>query len=718
MPDLYGPRTAAGSSAGGGGSPAGLHVNTAVLFNDSSLFGEDSNFTWNKTTRKLLIAGLLAFSSTAHAGIALNNLTTTQRGAISAPAAGSAVWNTTTTALNWYDGSGWAGLTVAAGKSPTISNTLTLAGTDATVMTFPATSQTIPGLGQANIWTANGALSSGAGPAATFNGTWITGGSATTTKPYFLIETTDATSTGWSTSGTGFGVNAASGFTGNLIDAQLAGVSSFKVSSGGVVTCANFVSGGQSTVGDGAGNILTRFGGSTAHAVQIGFSGILGWGANAANAEEPDLVLSRNAAAVLRFGFADAASPVAQTVTVQGVVAGTTNTAGAAFTIAGSKGTGTGVGGSILFQTAPAGSTGSSQNALATVLTLASTGQALLSANGALSTPILTATGTWITGGSATTTKPYVLIEPSGTATTNWSTAGTGIGVNATSGFTGNLLDLQIAAVRVLSCTEATASAGTTGAVLTASGNLLRLVAGSAIDLLGGGTVRLYSSGGGLSVRFDTSTQGKLIVTDNSAATFPLLQCGGATSSFPAIGRSGTSLVLQLADGTLQTPFTSVAAGSFQHGLIDVDTNAAIVAQTIRSQGALTGGTSNQAGKDFTFIASPGKGTGAGGQFLFQTAPAGSTGTTVNSVATGLTITAPVVNMQPGVVIGNQALATTATDGFLWIAGGSGAPSGVPASFTGRYPLYWDHTNKQLYIYDAAWLQPKTPAAAAIVSWQ
>lgn len=72
------------------------------------------------------------------------------------------------------------------------------------------------------------------------------------------------------------------------------------------------------------------------------------------------------AAANLRHGAADAAAPVAQTLSVQNVVAGTTNTAGAAFTIAGSQGTGTGAGGAINLQIAPAGGSGSAQNALAT----------------------------------------------------------------------------------------------------------------------------------------------------------------------------------------------------------------------------------------------------------------------------------------------------------------------------------------------------------------
>ena len=56
-------------------------------------------------------------------------------------------------------------------------------------------------------------------------GTWFTGGSATTTKPQLLIEPTGTTSTGWSTSGTGIGVNAPDAFAGRLFDGQINGAS-------------------------------------------------------------------------------------------------------------------------------------------------------------------------------------------------------------------------------------------------------------------------------------------------------------------------------------------------------------------------------------------------------------------------------------------------------------------------------------------------------------
>jgi hypothetical protein len=67
-------------------------------------------------------------------------------------------------------------------------------------------------------------------------GTWFTGGTSTTTKPQVLIEPTGATSTAWSTSGTGLGVNAASGFVGRLLDLQVNGTSAFNVSSGGTIS--------------------------------------------------------------------------------------------------------------------------------------------------------------------------------------------------------------------------------------------------------------------------------------------------------------------------------------------------------------------------------------------------------------------------------------------------------------------------------------------------
>lgn len=67
------------------------------------------------------------------------------------------------------------------------------------------------------------------------SGAPFTGGSSTTTKPHLHIANA-GTSNNWSTSGTSLGINPASGFAGNLIDAQVNAVAKFKVDSTGGTT--------------------------------------------------------------------------------------------------------------------------------------------------------------------------------------------------------------------------------------------------------------------------------------------------------------------------------------------------------------------------------------------------------------------------------------------------------------------------------------------------
>ena len=71
------------------------------------------------------------------------------------------------------------------------------------------------------------------------------------------------------------------------------------------------------------------------------------------------------------------------------------------------------------------------------------------------------------------------------------------------------------------------------------------------------------------------------------------------------------------------------------------------------------------------------------------------------------------------VVLGMQsANATTNTTGYVYIRTSAGAPTGVPTAYTGMVALQYDTTNKKLWVYDGGWLQPKTPAGVAIVTWQ
>lgn len=106
----------------------------------------------------------------------------------------------------------------------------------------------------------------------------------------------------------------------------------------------------------------------------------------------------------------------------------------------------------------------------------------------------------------------------------------------------------------------------------------------------------------------------------------------GNLASGPLLSDTTGNLVL----GAGPVRLTSPAAANLQLGAASVDT--APVAQKLSVQNTLAGGTSNVAGANFTIAGSQGKGTGLGGSLIFQVAPAGSTGTAVNALATALTI--------------------------------------------------------------------------------
>ena len=57
------------------------------------------------------------------------------------------------------------------------------------------------------------------------------------------------------------------------------------------------------------------------------------------------------------------------------------------------------------------------------------------------------------------------------------------------------------------------------------------------------------------------------------------------------------------------------------------------------------------------------------------------------------------------VLIGSAAVATTATNGFLYVTGCTGTPTGTPTAKTGRVPIVVDTTNNKLYFYSGgAWI--------------
>lgn len=270
----------------------------------------------------------------------------------------------------------------------------------------------------------------------------------------------------------------------------------------------------------------------------------LGWlGGADPSADVVDLMFFRKAAATLQLGQ-DAAGVTNQMFTAASRI--TSDGVGANLTIAGGNGRG-GAGGSLILSTYDTQATGTIGN-LVTRLTITTTGLTTFSGaivssvNGAASTPALSGVGTIFTGGSATTTKPYWLIEPTGTTSTNWSTSGTLLGINAPSGFTGHLQSWQVNGVSY-------GHINTTGLILGATALTPNyLFVGSAT-----GTLGFVSS-----TLIEPTADGTLKLSNYARTGFNRLMFGGSTSSFPALKRSTTTLQCRLADDSAYAQFDAL----------------------------------------------------------------------------------------------------------------------------------------------------------------
>jgi hypothetical protein len=179
---------------------------------------------------------------------------------------GSSTPGTVTNAL--YNSSGvlyWNGtaLATAGGGVTSVSNS------DGTLTISPTTGAVVASLnlGHADTWTAAqtiAAAGAASTPAFDLTGAPYTAGTATTNYPLIYADTTGSTNpTTWSTSGTYFGINSASGYTGNFLDFRVNGGNSvFNVSNTGAITFNTFgylygsglqvYTGGAAMIGNGA----------------------------------------------------------------------------------------------------------------------------------------------------------------------------------------------------------------------------------------------------------------------------------------------------------------------------------------------------------------------------------------------------------------------------------------------------------------------------------
>lgn len=141
------------AQTGGGGTPGGS--TTQVQFNNSGAFGGDSDFTYNSTTNTLTVPNITATnlnvtgsgSTTISAGanieldatnrvlvtdtvFRLASMTTTQRNAVTSPANGDMIYNSTTNQIESYENSAWVATAGSSGIASVVADTTPQLGGD------------------------------------------------------------------------------------------------------------------------------------------------------------------------------------------------------------------------------------------------------------------------------------------------------------------------------------------------------------------------------------------------------------------------------------------------------------------------------------------------------------------------------------------------------------------------------------------------------------
>jgi hypothetical protein len=184
---------------------------------------------------------------------------------------------------------------------------------------------------------------------------------------------------------------------------------------------------------------------------------------------------------------------------------------------------------------------------------------------------------------------------------------------------------------------------------------------------------------------------GTLSVGSNSLATWtdsthtPQLQVVGTGESGSALG------AIRFSTGSVPA---RVLLGKSRGavGVYTIVTDNELLGR-VEAQGADGTDLSSAAYIDFVVDGTPAAGS-IPGEITFTTKPAG--GALTNRMA---------ISSAGNIVAGTQAaLATNATDGFLYIPTCAGTPTGVPTAYTGKVALVFDTTNNELYVYDGGWI--------------
>ena len=255
----------------------------------------------------------------------------------------------------------------------------------------------------------------------------------------------------------------------------------------------------------------------------------------------------------------------------------------------------------------------------------------------AASTPWLLLPGAWYTSGNASTNWPQLLVQPSGTTSSSWSANGTGLGVNAPAGFTGNLADFKLNGTSEAYITNVGGlvlagglSVGSSSQILASNGS----AASPSISIYNANTTGLYwtNPGVGFSVAgssvgtWTASNLGASTTISSSNGTGTLVLATTSNSGVVNSSVTGSNLYFQVGSTTLETLANPVAGAGTSFTLGAGTFTGASVAQL----GASLAYTINQTGtSSFTNLklVTTETAKGTGNQRLID-AYAGASGTT------------------------------------------------------------------------------------------
>jgi hypothetical protein len=209
----------------------------------------------------------------------------------------------------------------------------------------------------------------------------------------------------------------------------------------------------------------------------------------------------------------------------------------------------------------------------------------------------------------------------------------------------------------------ADASARTAAAIAVASDHFMFLDGSATGDVKVESVADLATAMAGTGL---SASSGQLTV--DSITSVGAVDSGSITSGFGAIDVGSSTITttgnLSVGDATLTGG--DIAFGNGQNATASVAAtahNAAGKNLTITAGPTTAGTTNNIAGGSLTIQGGQGKGSGAGGDIVFQTANAGGSGSSLNSLATALTISDDLSSTFAGDVIitdGNLKLGSTA----------------------------------------------------------